>query len=95
LQQLHQQNPTQIYRAEIVHVTSSGIVVRLLENGIQGMVDTRHSGEKYSFDVVYMRLSSATKQFQLLEQVDVTVASVDMKKRAINFQLATAAAIDA
>ncbi len=27
LQQLHQQNPTQIYRAEIVHVTSSGIVV--------------------------------------------------------------------
>lgn len=90
LQTLHQQQPTQIYRAEIVHVTSSGIVVRLLDNGIQGMVDTRHSGEKYSFDVVYMRLSSATKQFQLTEQVDVTVANIDMKKRAINFQLASA-----
>ena len=91
-QQKQQNLPARIYRGEIVHVTSSGIVVRLLDNGIQGLVDTRNSGVKFSFDSVYMRLSSTTQQFQLSQQVDVTVASVDMKKRAINLQLATATA---
>ncbi|MDB6060086.1 MAG: exoribonuclease [Verrucomicrobiaceae bacterium] len=88
LQQQLQQSPGQIFRSEIVHVTSSGIVVRLLDNGIQGLVDTRRSGEKFSFDNVYMRLSSATQQFLLLQQVDVTITAIDMKKRAISFQLA-------
>jgi VacB/RNase II family 3'-5' exoribonuclease len=93
LQRQLQQQPTQVFRAEIVHVTSSGIVVRLLDNGIQGMVDTRSSGEKFSFDSVYMRLSSPTQRFELMQQVGVTVAAIDMKKRAINFQLATTAPV--
>lgn len=90
LLQQQQSQPTQVYRGEIVHVTSSGIVVRLLDNGIQGLVDTRNSGVKFSFDNVYMKLSSATQQFQLNQQVEVTVANVDMKKRAISFALAAA-----
>ncbi len=92
LQRQQQNQPEQVYRADIVHVTSSGIVVRLLDSGIQGMVDTRNSGEKFSFDTVYMRLSSPSRQFQLLQQVDVTVAGIDMKKRSISFQLAPVAA---
>lgn len=75
------------WSGEIVHVTSSGIVVRLLDNGIQGFVDLRHSGEKFSFDSTYLRLSSPTRTFQLEQRLDVTVASVDMKKLAINFSL--------
>jgi exoribonuclease R len=65
--------------------------VRLLENGIQGFVDTRHIGEKFSFDSVYMKLSSATRTFQLEQQIDVVVAGVDMKKRSISLRLADAA----
>lgn len=76
-----------VWRGTLVHVMSSGFVVRLLENGIQGFVDLRHSGEKFSFDVVYMRLSSATRTFQLEQEVDVQVAAIDMKKHSIAFRL--------
>jgi len=76
-----------VWRGTVVHVTSSGIVVRLLDNGIQGFVDTRHNGEKFSFDSVYMRLSSAQHTFQLEQEVDVKVAAIDMKKYSIAFQL--------
>ena len=76
-----------VWRGTLVHITSSGVVVRLLENGIQGFVDTRHSGEKFSFDPVYMRLSSAKHTFQLEQEVDVKVASIDMKKYSIAFAL--------
>lgn len=87
---LQRQPAQQVRRAELVHVTSSGIVVRLLDTGIQGFVDTRHIGEKFSFDAVYMRLSSTAHTFQLEQQIDVTVAGIDMKKRSINFRLAEA-----
>jgi ribonuclease R len=81
--------PTEVFAGEIVHVTSSGLVVRLLANGIEGFLDTRHSGEKFSFDNVHMRLTSASHRFELEQPIDVTVAAIDLKKRAINFQLAT------
>ncbi len=80
-------SPPTILHGEIAHVTSSGIVVRLLDNGIEGFVDTRHCGEKFSFDNVYMRLSSATRQFELEQRVAVTVSAIDLKRRSINFQL--------
>jgi len=82
-----QQQPTPTWSAEVVHVTSSGIVVRLLDNGIQGFVDLRHSGEKFSFDTVYLRSSSPTRTFQLEQRLEVTIANVDMKKLAVNFAL--------
>jgi len=94
LQQQQQRQPAQVYRGEIVHVTSSGIIVRLLDTGIQGMVDTRNMGEKFSFDSVYMRLSSATHRFELSQEVNVSVAAIDMKKRSIALQLAPAQAAD-
>ncbi|HEY3698139.1 MAG TPA: VacB/RNase II family 3'-5' exoribonuclease [Spongiibacteraceae bacterium] len=85
---LGRQQQDAVWRAELIHVTSSGFVVRLLDNGIQGFVDTRHSGEKFSFDPVYMRLSSPSCTYQLEQQVDVSVAAIDMKKHSINFRLA-------
>ncbi len=75
------------WSATIVHVTSSGFLVRLNDTGIQGFVDTRHTGEKFSFDAVYMRLSSATKSFLLDQQVEVKLASIDDKKRQIALTL--------
>jgi ribonuclease R len=79
--------PTGVFQGEIVHVTSSGLVVRLLANGIEGFLDTRHSGEKFSFDNVHMRLTSASHRFELEQPIDVAVSAIDLKKRAINFQL--------
>lgn len=88
-QQIEQAQPGQpIYQATIVHVTSSGFLARINDNGIQGFVDTRHTGEKFSFDSVYMRLSSATKNYLLDQQVEVKIASIDTKKRQIAFALA-------
>jgi VacB/RNase II family 3'-5' exoribonuclease len=78
------------YEAEIVHVTSSGLVVRLVDSGIEGFIDTRHSGEKFSFDNVYMRLSSATRKFELQQRLEVGIAAIDLKRRSINFQFANA-----
>ncbi|HSB96811.1 MAG TPA: VacB/RNase II family 3'-5' exoribonuclease, partial [Spongiibacteraceae bacterium] len=79
-----------VFQAEIVHVTSSGLVVRLVDSGIEGFIDTRHSGEKFSFDNVYMRLSSATRKFELEQRVEVGIAAIDLKRRSINFQLVIA-----
>ncbi|HET8710312.1 MAG TPA: RNB domain-containing ribonuclease, partial [Spongiibacteraceae bacterium] len=75
----------------IVHVTSSGFLVRLNDNGIQGLVDTRRIGEKFSFDVVYMRLRSAKNTYQLEQQVEVKIAAIDPKKHQIAFALADTA----
>lgn len=86
--------PTEVFPAEIVHVTSSGLVVRLLANGIEGFVDTRHSGEKFSFDNVHMLLTSASHRFELEQRIDVVVSAIDVKRHAINFALAPAASPD-
>lgn len=80
------------FQAEIVHVTSSGLVVRLVDNGIQGFIDLRRSNEKFSFDNVYMKLSSPSQSFQLEQHIDVNLAGVDMKKRAISFALVASSA---
>lgn len=79
-------------QGSICHVNSSGFSVRLDDTGIEGFVDLRHTGEKFSFDTHYLRLSSATRQFQLEQSVAVTVAAIDMKRRSITFQLPAAAA---
>ena len=77
--------PQRARRGIVVHVTSSGVLVRLLENGIQGFLDTRQLGEKFSFDAVYQRLSSAQRSFQLDQEIDVTIAAIDHRKRQIAF----------
>ena len=91
LSQEFTRNPERSWRGELIHITSSGVVVRLLDNGIQGFVDTRRSGEKFSFDSVYMRLSSPQHSYQLQQQIEVKVAAIDTKKRTISFQFASSA----
>lgn len=86
--------PTEVFPGEIVHVTSSGLVVRLLANGIEGFLDTRQSGEKYSFDNVHMLLTSATRRFELEQRIDVVVSAIDTKRHTIGFALAPVAQED-
>jgi ribonuclease R len=82
-----QQLPAGVHRGEVCHVTSSGFVVRLDDNGIEGFVDTRHSGVKCSFDATTMRLSCGDTVYQLEQPVEVEVAAIDLKKRSINFRV--------
>jgi len=53
------------------------LVVRLLGKRIEGFVDIRHSGEKFSFDNVYMRLRSRAA-LRVEQKVAVSVAAVDL-----------------
>src|SRR5690606_22239781 len=75
------------HRGKIAHINSSGFTVRLDDNGIEGFVDTRQLPEKYSFDASALRLSTGNRVYQLEQTVDIAVTSIDLKKRAINFQL--------
>lgn len=86
-QQLQGQPADTLLTGTICHVNSSGFTVRLPDTGIEGFVDLRGTGEKFSFDQVYLRLSSAARQFQLEQDVAVSVAAIDMTKRSIAFQL--------
>jgi len=79
-------------RAVVRHINSSGLAVRLLDTGIEGFVDLRHTGEKYSFDQVALRLGSATRKFQLEQELDVAVVGVDLKKRTVALRLHDAVA---
>lgn len=84
---LQQQKGEAPMRASVRHINSSGLAIRLLDTGIEGFVDLRHTGEKFSFDQIAMRLSSTSKQFFLEQEVDVVVTSVDVKKRNIALRL--------
>lgn len=94
LQRLAGRQPGAPLRGTIRHINSSGLAVRLSDTGIEGFVDLRNTGEKFSFDQVAMRLSSAGRRFQLEQDIEVTVSAVDMKKRSIAFQLYAAPAAD-
>lgn len=80
-----QQQPAAVHEGEIVHINSSGFTVRLLASGVEGVVDTRKLPEKHSFDQVALRLSGAGRIYQLEQRVSVSVASIDVKKRSIQF----------
>lgn len=82
-----EQQPKGPHRGEVCHVTSSGFVVRLSDTGIEGFVDTRHSGVKCSFDTTTLRLTCGERVFQLDQPVEVEVAAIDMKKRSISFKV--------
>jgi VacB/RNase II family 3'-5' exoribonuclease len=79
------QQPKAEHEGEIVHINSSGFTVRLLSSGVEGVVDTRQLPDKYSFDQIALRLSGAGRVYQLEQVVNVSVASIDVKKRSIQF----------
>ncbi len=69
------------FAAHITHITSSGFNARLLENGLEVVVDLREDEEKFSFDKWTASLTSTTRRFQLEQTVELTLLSVDEKQQ--------------
>jgi VacB/RNase II family 3'-5' exoribonuclease len=82
-----QQQPARLHDGIISHINSSGFTVRLEESGIEGFVDTRKRQEKFHFDQTLMRLTSGDRCYQLEQRVRVAVASIDVKRRSVQFEL--------
>jgi len=60
------------FSGKVNHITSSGFTVKLDDNGLEGLVDLRPEEEKFSFDKWTMSLTSTTRRFELLQNVEVT-----------------------
>jgi exoribonuclease R len=67
--------------ASISHINSSGFTARLLASGIEGKVDLRKDPEKFSFDRWTVSLTSASRSFQLEQEIRVRIGRVDVAKR--------------
>lgn len=79
LNRLHGEN-SQIFEAEIIHISPSGFNVKLVESGLEGVVDLRKYPEKFSFDKWKMALKSQSREFVLRDQVSVTYTPDDESK---------------
>ena len=69
--------------AHITQINSSGFTARLLDCGIDGQVDLRKDAEKFSFDRWTATATSATRQFQLEQNLKVRIERVDVTRREI------------
>ncbi len=62
------------FTGTVSHITSSGFTVKLSNSGLEGLVDLRPDDEKFSFDKWTMSLTSTTRRFQLMQEVEVDFA---------------------
>lgn len=77
------------FEATVVRMTSAGCQVRINENGIEGFVSTKAMPVKYSFDPNLMTLTSKSKdQFMLDQLINVSLDSIDWKRKQIQFKVA-------
>jgi ribonuclease R len=77
-----------IFKGTLSHINSSGFTVRLVDSGLEGIVDLRKNPEKFSFDKWTASLTSSTRRFALAQAVEVTFLCVDEKQRQIQLGLA-------
>lgn len=75
------------FEAEVVRVFTSGMQVRLIKNGIEGVINSRDIEGKCSFNQDLMQLSTQLGVFQLGQTVKVTLKQVDWGKKQIQFKL--------
>ncbi len=75
----------QSFSGRVSQINSNGFTVRLDNNHIEGFVETRLLGEKYSFDPMRLRLSSKSQTIELNQAINVTVKEVDCKQRSIRY----------
>jgi ribonuclease R len=79
------------FRGQVTGVTSFGLFVELESNRVSGLVHISNlSNDYYHFDPVVHRLTGerSGKVYQLAQKVDVTVMSVNVDDRKIDFELA-------
>jgi len=70
-----------VFSATITHVTSGGFTVRLVNNGLTGIVDLRKDPEKFSYDKWTASLTSTTRRFQLNQTVELRFVGADEEVR--------------
>jgi ribonuclease R len=82
----------QTFSGQIVRTHSSGFIVRLDENGVEGMVSTKEMNGKYSFDQTWLSLSlkNRSSQFILDQPLAVIVSGFDKSSHQLTFTLAEA-----
>ncbi len=85
-----QEQPDREYEVEITQIRSGGFSVRILENGIDGLVDLSEDSEKFSFDRWTATLSSSSRSFRLGSRIRVKLARFDPQQRNIQFLPLTA-----
>lgn len=73
----------------ISQINSRGFTVRLDDNGIEGFVETRSLGKKFSFDPMRLKLNSEDLSLQLDLPVTILIKEVDCDQRSIQFALDT------
>ncbi len=76
------------FAAHIVQVAGGGFTVRLDDIGIEGFVDVRGIEGKLSFDPVTLRLYNDDKNFQLDQELTVTLDTIDSGRHRLFFKLA-------
>lgn len=75
------------FRATVCHINSSGFSARLLDTGIEGLVDLRKDSEKFSFDKWTSSLTSTSRRFELDQEVEVQLQQVEEPGYRIHFNL--------
>jgi ribonuclease R len=71
----------------VTQVNSNGFTVRLNELHVEGFIETKLLGEKFSFDPMRLRLKSKSQEIQLEQSIEVSIKEVDSQKRSIRFTL--------
>lgn len=76
------------FDAEVVRVFTTGMQVRVLDNGIEGVIATRDIEGKCSFNQDLMQLKTSKGEFTLAQKLKVSLKRVDWSKKQIQFSLA-------
>jgi ribonuclease R len=76
LQRRAESNPGP-WAAQVSHMGNTGFYVRLDDSGLEGYVDLRKAGEKFSFDKWTATQKSKTRAFRVNTPVNVTLIGAD------------------
>lgn len=75
------------HEAEVVRVFTTGMQVRIVENGIEGLISSRDIEGKCSFNQELMQIKTSVGTFGLGQKLTVEVRRIDWSKKQIQFNL--------
>ena len=79
------EQPETEYDVQITHLHSGGFTARIVDYGIDGLVDLRNDPEKFSYDRWAATLVSTTHSFRLGSTIRVKLAKAELHNREISF----------
>jgi exoribonuclease-2 len=84
---LKSQDKDRHYKAVIQNVAAAHFIVRLDDQGIDGLVDRRKASGKWTFDSKTLSHSKGDARFQVGQPVEVKVKEVDSSRRDVKLEL--------